>query len=782
MKLIWNLVYQDIKKNRIMSTVLTLFLLLSAILMAGGLRVTGTMLSATAGLNQAAVPPDYLRMHKGEYNAKKVQEFSDRHSYIKDSLVISMLNIDNMNIEYQGKTMENCLMDNGFVIQNSQFDFLLDMDNQIAKINDGEVGVPVYYHEELGIQVGDSITLKKGSYEKELKVVTLIRDAQMNAALTSSKRFLISENDQRELSEYMGEWEYSFEYLLEPGTETAVLESDYLSEDMPSNGVGVSASLINMINALSYGLIVFLLLAISLLLIIVALLCLSYIIRATLADEQRVIGTMKAIGLSLKSIERLYLMKYMTLTMIAGIIGYFLAIPFGKLCAASTILYCGEGQQNWMQWVYPALGIIILGFIVIFRCGRIIRKNLKSTVVELLCGDGSKRKEGHYNLPEGEWKCGNLYMAVGELFCKWKEYIVLFLVFVISAFLMILPMNMKRTVGDPSFITYMGVGKCDIRVDIQPGEHLEEDRASIQQYLKQDQEIEQFVMYQNGYVQVQNAKGEWTYLRVSSGDESVFPVKYLEGKAPNMSAKTAPTGEIALSAMEADELEKRTGDTIQVNYNGEVREYLITGIYQDVTYEGKTAKASIDFTKETVEGYVFYIKLKEEVPITDKADEIRQTVSGGRVTPIEEFVKQTLGGILGYVDKVVVAAFGLAVILIILITTMFLQLITAREHSAIAVKKSIGFTNGDIRRQFGLRVLIVQIGAMILGTLVANTLGETLFGILLSSAGAAKITMLINPTLSYFMCPVLQITICIMTVVSATRAVKNYHIRDQIME
>jgi putative ABC transport system permease protein len=243
MNLFLNLVRKDFKRNRVITTALAVFLILSALLMAGGLRVAGTMISSLNGLNELAVPPDFLQMHKGTYDEENFQNFVKTHDYIEDALVVKMLNISNANIVYQGETLEKCLMDNGFIVQNKGFDFLLNMDNEIAAIEDGEIGVPVYYTEELGIAPGENITLHKGGFRKDLTVSTIIRDGTMNAALTSSKRFLISQSDLDEISRHMGEWEYCFEFLLEDGTSTAVLEKDYLDTGMPANGVAVTGSL-----------------------------------------------------------------------------------------------------------------------------------------------------------------------------------------------------------------------------------------------------------------------------------------------------------------------------------------------------------------------------------------------------------------------------------------------------------------------------------------------------------------------------------------------------------
>lgn len=507
MKLLLNLVRKDFTRNKAITTALGVFLIISALFMAGGLRVTGTMISSLKVLNELAVPPEYLQMHKGTYEEEGFENFVKAHDYIKDSLVVKMLDINNANIMYKGESLEKSLMDNGFVIQNERFDLLLTMDNEIAVVEVGEIGVPVYYVENLGIQVGDVITLHEGDYRKELTVSTIIRDSSMNASLTTSKRFLISQADLDEINLHMGEWEYLFEFLLEEGTYTPVLEKDYIDAGMPSNGVALTGSQLAMMNNLSYGLVAFIIIAISILLIMIAILCLSYIIKATMAEENYTIGEMKAIGFPKKAIRKLYQVKYIILVLIAGVLGYLAAIPFGDFFSSSVIMYCGYGTSEWMKWVFPFVGVILLSMIVMLRCRRTIRKNLKSTVVELMGGEAVIKKEGHYSLPSSGFKNRNLTIALGELKCKWKEYVVIFLVFIFSTFLILLPINMKNTVGDPSFMTYMGVGESDIRIDIQYTEKLGEQKDAALSYLEEDLETSKYAIYQNGYVQLRMRRG-----------------------------------------------------------------------------------------------------------------------------------------------------------------------------------------------------------------------------------------------------------------------------------
>ena len=776
MKLLLNLVYNDLKRNRVITTALAVFLMISTLFMAGGLRVTATIISSMKGLNELAIPPQYLQMHKGAYDENVFESFSESHEYIKDSLIVKMLNIRNTHIIYQGQTFENSLMDNGFVIQNEGFDFLLDMDNEIALVKEGEIGVPVYYAEDLGIQLGDIITLHEGNFTKNMTVSAIIRDSSMSAALTSSKRFVVNQADLDEISRHMGEWEYLFEFLLEEGSSTAVLEKDYIDANMPSNGVAITGSQLSIINNLSFGLIALIIIAISILLIMIAVLCLSYIIKATLAEENYTIGEMKAIGFPNKPIEMLYQIKYILLVLVAGIIGYLAAIPFGDFFSSSVVMYCGNGTEEWMKWVFPLIGVMLISMKVIFRCKKTIHKHLKNSVVEMMRGEERIKKEGHYSLPIAGFKYRNLTIALGELKCKWKEYVIIFFVFIFSSFLILLPMNMKNTVENPSFMTYMGVGESDIRIDIQYTDNLTEQKDIAISYLENDPEITKYAIYQNSYVQLQNLDGEWEYLRVENGDGSVFPLEYLEGNGPK------DTNEIALSYLSASEQGKEVGDGIAISYGGEELLFNISGIYQDITYGGKTAKANIDFEEKDIEVYIIYLDVLDGVNIKEKASQLRNVLTNSKITPISEFVSQTLGGITDNLNLLSNVAIVISLLLIVLITVMILRLITAREHSAIAIKKSIGFSNRDIRIQFGIRIILIQLVAIIVGTFLANTLGELVFGMMLSSMGASKITMLIEPVKSYLLSPLAQLFLVFITVIVGSKVVKSYHIRDQIME
>ncbi|HEX3029226.1 MAG TPA: FtsX-like permease family protein, partial [Clostridia bacterium] len=228
--------------------------------------------------------------------------------------------------------------------------------------------------------------------------------------------------------------------------------------------------------------------------------------------------------------------------------------------------------------------------------------------------------------------------------------------------------------------------------------------------------------------------------------------------------------------------EIKKGDPITVIYQGKEQFFRVCGIYQDITYGGKTAKAAIDFDTKDIESYIVYLDVKDGINLNQKVAEMRTALPDSKITPSVEFVFQTLSGIVKNMSLVEAAATLISLLLNILITVMFLQLITAREHQAIAVKKAIGFSNKDIRLQLGVRILFVQLLAILSGTLLANTLGEAIFAGMLSFAGVAKIQLLAEPALAYLLCPAVELLVVIITVIIGTKVIRTYHIRDQIME
>ena len=158
-------------------------------------------------------------------------------------------------------------------------------------------------------------------------------------------------------------------------------------------------------------------------------------------------------------------------------------------------------------------------------------------------------------------------------------------VIILASFIMVVPQNLYHTISGDDFVTYIGVGNCDLRMDIQQTGQIGEKTQDIGRYMENDPEIADYALFVSKIFPVKLDRGETENLKVELGDHSVFPLQYAEGRLP------VKETEIALSAIYADELEKRVGERITLLTSAGEKQMTVCGIYSDITNGGKTAKA-----------------------------------------------------------------------------------------------------------------------------------------------------------------------------------------------
>ena len=227
--------------------------------------------------------------------------------------------------------MAGTIQDISFVVQNKKFDFILDLDNEKLDIKEGFVAVPIYFMEQYDLEIGDTISVKSGGDQKDFVISDYARDFEMNSSLTSSKRFVINQNDYNEMLNMQArELEYLIEFKLNENGDSAAIQTAYIEAGLPANGPIIEGKIFAMFNAMSDMAVAIVIIMISILLIMIASLCIRLTFLATIDEDIREIGVMKAMGVSKKDIKKVYLNKYRVISVVAGIIGYLLVLCSGK--------------------------------------------------------------------------------------------------------------------------------------------------------------------------------------------------------------------------------------------------------------------------------------------------------------------------------------------------------------------------------------------------------------------------------------------------------------------
>jgi putative ABC transport system permease protein len=316
----------------------------------------------------------------------------------------------------------------------------------------------------------------------------------------------------------------------------------------------------------------------------------------------------------------------------------------------------------------------------------------------------------------------------------------------------------------------MGIGKSDIILDLRQSDQIRKQFEEMVSYVKKDQNVEKYAPYVTCKFDIINQDGVPESLYIETGDFTVFPIDYLKGGAPKDSNC------IALSYLSADELEKKVGDEVELIINEKKRLMVVSGIYQDITNGGKTAKANIPPDHETASWYTINLNVNQDV--SRKAAEYKNMFKEVKVTDIKGYIQQTFSNTIDQLKLLIITAVIIAGFVIVLITSLFLKMLVAKDMSQIAIMRSIGIPLKDIRIQYITKALLVLNLGIVVGTVISNTLGQSLLSAALSMIGASRIEFIINPWEAYILSPVMMMLVVTVTTLVSIKAIKQYSISD----
>lgn len=775
------LLKKDLLRNKVTTATLFLFMTLAAALLASA---TSTLLNLSQSLEQffvASNAPHFVQMHAGEMDQTYLDRFSKENPKVKQQQTVAMINIEGSNIFLGNKITpeNNSVMDISLVKQNTAFDYLLDLHNKPIHINDQYIGVPIYYQQKHKLQIGDTIRIAKGSFEKTFTISDFVRDIQMNPAIISSKRFVISQNDFDSLQKNFNKIEYLIEFQLHSIDQLDAFTHQYTDDmHLPQKGPTIDYALLKTLNGLTDGMVIAIVVLISVLIIMIKLLCLRFTILAAIEEEYRDIGIMKAIGINWRHIRNIYLQKYSVMSLMAAVTGFLLSIFISQILSFNIFLYMGTTEPDLTYFLFSLFAALLIFMIVTFACRLILRGLRNITALSTLQSNkisGAGKRLQRLSLYRNNFVNIHFFLAFKDLYVRFNQYILFGIILMICTLIMIIPMNFLTTINSPNFIQYMGTGNSDIRIDIQHSDLAKKDFERILSHIKMDKAIEKYSYTITARYNLLDENGGPQSINIEHGDFNIFPVKYTAGHAP-INPDT-----IALSHLNAQSLNKTVGDAITLLIDGSPHSLQVTGIYPDITNGGKTAKAQLAHNDEITLWYIFNLDLINKGDITKKISEYTTLFSSAKVTDIREYMTQTLGTTIKQVNTVTTLTCAIALILSILITALFLKMLLAKDASDIIIMRSLGFASRCLQMQYIIRLMSVLAISMIIGSITANILGEGLVGLIGSKLGAPHITFEINPFLAYMIFPlILTSTVSLTTLLCAAPSQKLLNLRALI--
>ena len=771
-KMYLRILKKDLKRKRAMNVILLVFIILASMFMSSGVSNIITVTTALDSYFEMADVPDYFALCENKSSDQDIGGTLENASAIDEFRIEEFVRMSQSNITRVGEPLDDSNVNQILVLQSDRdmgMNYFLDDESILKSVPKGEIYVARYIEENMGLKVGDRITVEIEGVSREFTFAGSFRDAVCGTELIGIKRFIING---KEFDEYMsGEtiknvYGGKCLYIHTANLDKTLSQIADISDSFTFAGDTDMLGKAYIFDMIITGLI----LVVSLILIIISFAVLRFTIAFTLSEEFREIGVMKAIGIRNIKIRGLYLTKYFAISVVGAAIGLVFSYPFGNMLMSLSTNSIIINERNTI-FVNVICAVLVAAIILLFCLSCTGKVSKMSPIDAVRNGQTGERfrKKGVMSL--GRSRLGTTaFLAANDIVSSPKRYTVIIFTFFLCMSLLIILSNATASLKSGKLLKYFGEADCHAVTDIgdETIKFMTEDgHEKVEKYLE---DMEQ-TLAENG-MPAECMTEYFIYTKISYGEyESKTAIlqgtgttmdmyEYLEGTPPQNS------GEIAVTTLLAKKLDADIGDTVIVSYpTGETTEFIITALYQSMVNQGISVRVhtdcDINYTAASGSSgtQIKFTDAPDDKEVLRRIEKIKELYPKfSSVKTAGETVSDTTG-VGGAIDAVKKMSAVLTVILVALITVLMERSFIAKEQAEIALMKAIGMRNAKIYGQHTLRFFISAAAAVLLAELLGMSLTKLCFDPIFGAMGLEMgVEYMQTPMEIYAVLPVIVLT------------------------
>lgn len=628
-------------------------------------------------------------------------------------------------------------------ISDTRLNYFDRNDKVITDVADGEVYVGGAMAISDDVHIGDTISIDFKGTVLELTIAGYMKDALLGSPFMGNPRLLISDNDMARLlanksvSDNMTGSIYYIDTDDIKALKSEVSEMDKVIVSIDRD----TLELTFMLEMLTAGL----MMAVSVCLILIAFAMLSFTIKFTLNEDFREIGVMKAVGLRNRSIRNLYMIKYLCISVIGAVIGFFAGIPFGELLIrnASRSMVIGNDNSFAIR-LLSTIGVvlIILGFC--YFCTGKIRK--MSPIDAVRSGETGERyhRRSVFRLHKSRMRSDS-FMAVNDVASKPKQYVSMVITFTTCLLLITMLANTANTLMSDRLLFLLGATKSDVYYSSteiimdnmsNPDEDALDNIISDTEQLLADNGMPCSIHIELLYsipVEIGDVRTTVRMMQCKATHASDYT--YNEGVAPQY------PNEIAFTPQIMDELGAEIGDKVTLKINDVKSEYIITATFISMNNTGKVGRLHEDVplrNNDASMGFAFQIDFDDDPSdkvIEERIEKIKELLGTDEVMNVSEFVDYVTNS-SSTINSIKQIVLIISLIIAVLITVLMERSFISKERTEIALMKAIGFKTRSICLQHTLRFAVVMIISSILSAILTYPMTKLVIDRIFAVMGA----------------------------------------------
>lgn len=785
-----NILKKDLKKRKGVNLILFLFITIATVFLASS--VNNILVVAPAVdyyMDYANVPDVYFNI-VGTEEEEQVDSWlqsgkGDLRKYGKSTMMTMRDKDVSCEIDGRRKSFRTGGSDIYLGSVTEKYCKVFDQDGNPLNLGKGEIAMTKAALDRNKLEIGDTLTLRAGTIEKNFVVKETIKDAAFGNDMVGMIRLVVNQKDLDELSG-SNETAAFIRYDVETdNAEEFVEQLNQLSFNTMTNAV--TKDTYKMIYSFDM-LMAALLILIGICLILIALLVLRFTLVFTMEEDYREIGIMKATGFRDFQIKKIYLAKYLTLVTCGSLIGLIMSVPVSRtmIQSVSVNMIMEDSKANlWVNFICTAL-VIVLVMAFCYFCTRKLNKVSAITAIRGgQTGERYKRRAGLRLHSRG--KIGvPVFLGMNDMVSHVRRYLVLMITFCISFILITIPLNTLNTMQseemalkfalNPEAAAYVrkieakGEERYEKEDDVQRG------MARVEEELKEkgyDAQLSAVVFYFLKFgSQGKKADSNLMTLQIV-GSENDF-LTYDEGSAPKLS------NEIAVSKKMSEKNGWNIGDTIETSLHDGKHSFIITGLYTDYMQVGESARMNpaFDLGKEMLADYWnIAVHAKTDLSQKELAAELKKDLPAYEWNSAQDVIDRNVGGIQKTLQSMKIPMTILLCAVIMLITLLMEKLFIVREKGEIAMLKSVGFSDRSIGFWQVVRMVSVAVCSMIAAVPLSLLSNQFVLKPIFAIMGA-EVKIQVVPWQVYGVYPLVLLLGIIAATVIAARSVKRINIQE----
>ncbi|MCM1056755.1 MAG: ABC transporter permease [Firmicutes bacterium] len=765
---------KDLRRKKTMNLILFIFVILAATFIAGSANNLITVSGALDDFLDRADVPDHWFVTANVGDVERFEEFAAENGYDYD--ISRLIQIDSANVLVEGeqlaysKTLALSTLGGMKIFDGN--------DREITCVNDGEIYITGYLFQagENDFHEGGKVYISQGGVEKEFTVRGSTKDALLGSEMAGMVRFLISEND----AELFGKPGAAIHQGVAVRTEDAGYRDKF-------NALGINtvtqidrsrAKMIYIMDMLTAAI----LLVVSICLILISMVILRFIIHFTITEEFREIGVMKAIGIKNSAIRGLYIAKYFVLAAFGAFGGLLLSFPFSRLLLSGISRRIIISEKDNFR-INVAAAVLTGAVVVLFTylCTRRIRK--LSPIDAIRSGETGERFRRKGLLHPGSLPVPTvLFMAANDILNGIKSYVSMILIFILGTLLVIIPVNTINTLRSDDLITAFNAAKCDHIISreiiFNPNE---DNEAKIRrQFLELremlaesgiEAEIFQEILFISNVRKGTKVTNALSFQ--GRGDVSADRYTYIDGTPP------ANVSEVALSFVTAGQIGARIGDDVEIRVGEDTRTYTVTALMQGMNNMGEgvrfhqDARLDYNYAAGCFGIQVSYLDAPGPKELAERKALLEKIYPESQVYSPGEYIGYMIGDVAGRLDSMKVLILSIILGINALVAVLMVKSFISREKREIGLLKAMGFRDKALMLWQTMRIGMVLILSVLVGTLLSTPLSTLLVTPVFRMMGAYSITFEIRPVEVYLLFPAVVLAVTGLAAFISARGVKN---------